>query len=177
MITHPRQVLKYCMRCGSDAVVIRQNNSILCNRCDFCYYMNSASAVALLILNEKGELLLTKRAFQPEKGKLDLPGGFVETGERAEDTVRRELKEELNIEVCEMHYWGSYPNEYVYSGLTIYTLDMAFVCMVNNFHSIAANDDVADYGFYALDVIDYKEIAFESVKNILSDFKRNKKIT
>ncbi len=175
MTTHPCEVLKYCMRCGSDAVVFRQNKSILCNRCGFCYYMNSASAVALLILNDKGELLLTKRAFEPEKGKLDLPGGFVDTGERAEDTVRRELKEELNIDVCRMHYWGSYPNEYVYSGVTIYTLDIAFVCTVKSFHTIEANDDVADYDFYDLKDINLEDIAFKSIRNIIADFSENKK--
>ncbi len=163
------------MRCGSDSVVFRQNNSIICNNCGFRFYLNSAAAVALLILNDKGELLLTKRAFDPEKGKFDLPGGFVNTGERAEDAVKRELKEELNIDVCKMRYFGSYPNEYVYSGLTTYTLDMAFVCTVESFYSMEANDDVADYRFYVPNCIDFEEIAFKSVKNIIADFIKNKK--
>ncbi len=169
-MTHPSQVHKYCSRCGSDSLLFQEDNAFVCSACDFRYHINSVAAVALLILNEKGELLLTKRAFDPEKGKFDLPGGFVDVGEKAEDAVKRELQEELNLNVCKMEYFGSYPNEYVYSGLTIYTLDMAFVCTVESFSSMEANDDVADYRFYALDCINLEEIAFKSVEDIIADF-------
>ncbi|PIE85850.1 MAG: hypothetical protein CSA05_03580 [Bacteroidia bacterium] len=83
MTTTPRNVFKHCLRCGSDAVRYAENDSLHCEVCDFCYFVNSAAAVAVLITNERGELLLTRRALNPGKGKLDLPGGFVDIGETA----------------------------------------------------------------------------------------------
>lgn len=51
-----------------------------------------AAAVAGLIFNEKGQLLLTIRAKDPGKGLLDLPGGFVDMGENADQALRREIE-------------------------------------------------------------------------------------
>lgn len=58
----------------------------------------SAGAV---IINENGEILLTKRSqnAKNEKGKWESPGGAVEFWETREDAVKREIKEELGIEI------------------------------------------------------------------------------
>lgn len=45
----------------------------------------------------KGQILLEKRKNDPGKGKWSIPGGLVELGERAEQTVIREAKEETNL--------------------------------------------------------------------------------
>ncbi len=50
-----------------------------------------------LILNEKNQLLVTRRKQDPFKGTLDLPGGFAEPGEGIEQSLIREIKEELEI--------------------------------------------------------------------------------
>jgi len=47
----------------------------------------------------KGKILLEKRKGQPGRGKWTIPGGLVELGESAEQTVIREAKEETNLEV------------------------------------------------------------------------------
>lgn len=169
---HPRFAFRHCLRCGSSAVFYKQDNSLCCKECDFRYYINSAAAVAILIVNSKGELLLTRRAFAPQKDKLDLPGGFVDIGESAEAAVERELKEELNIVPRQLEYINSYPNEYIYSNVTVFTLDMAFFCLVDDFSAIKAKDDVASYDFYPLNEIDFDEIAFDSIRNIVKEFYR-----
>ncbi|NIO37708.1 NUDIX domain-containing protein [Candidatus Bathyarchaeota archaeon] len=48
-----------------------------------------------------GRILLERRKVDPGKGKWTIPGGVVELGERAEQTVIREVKEETNLEVKE----------------------------------------------------------------------------
>lgn len=53
---------------------------------------------AAIIVNEKGEILLQSRA---DRDKWGLPGGCQELGERFEDTVIREVKEETNLDVLE----------------------------------------------------------------------------
>lgn len=45
------------------------------------------------------EVLLVERGTQPLKGLWSIPGGMVETGERLEDAVRREVQEETNLDV------------------------------------------------------------------------------
>lgn len=49
------------------------------------------------ILDEQGRLLLIQRLREPEAGAWGLPGGKIDFGERAEDTARREIEEELGI--------------------------------------------------------------------------------
>lgn len=56
-------------------------------------------AYGLVIKNEK--ILLIKKCGGPYDGKLDLPGGTIEFGERPEDALKRELIEEVGIEVLD----------------------------------------------------------------------------
>ncbi len=56
-------------------------------------------SVAVIITDEKGRLLLTKRAAEPSIGLWCLPGGFIELGESPLDTLVRETKEETGLEV------------------------------------------------------------------------------
>ncbi len=57
--------------------------------------------VGALILNDKGEFLLTLRGQKAknERGKWEIPGGQVEFGETFSKAIKREVKEELNVEV------------------------------------------------------------------------------
>ncbi len=58
-------------------------------------------SVGAFILNDKGEVLLLKRSqnSKNEKGSWEAPGGAVEFWEKREDAVRRELKEELDVDI------------------------------------------------------------------------------
>lgn len=53
---------------------------------------------AAIILNDKGQILLQSRA---DRDKWGLPGGCQELGERFQDTIIREIKEETNLDVLE----------------------------------------------------------------------------
>ena len=129
---HPLEKFEYCPRCGSKHFDVNSEKSRQCENCGFEYYMNPSAATAAFILNERGELLVERRGKEPAKGTLDLPGGFTDLGETAEEGVAREVMEETGLEVCSAEYLFSIPNVYRYSGMDIPTLDFFFRCEVKD---------------------------------------------
>jgi NADH pyrophosphatase NudC (nudix superfamily) len=169
--THPRDVIKYCPKCGCNAFITKDyGRSFKCEGCHFDFYLNSSAAVACLIFNTEGKLLLTRRAVEPAKGMLDLPGGFVEPMESAEAAVIREIKEELGIRVTNVVYLASYPNEYIYSGFSVFTTDMAFICKVEDLSVIVPADDVSDFEFIFPKEVIKEELCSESMMNIIGHY-------
>ena len=170
-MTHPLIAFEYCPRCGSHNFMINSERSRHCSDCGFTYYSNASASTAAIITNSKGEILLTTRAFEPAKGKLDLPGGFVDMNETAEEALIRELKEELNIDVCNPQYLFSLPNEYNFSGITIHTLDLFFKIEVDDDIKIKTDDDVASAQFYDLKLVNIEEIGLNSIKKAIKILK------
>ncbi|MRT94243.1 NUDIX domain-containing protein [Ancylomarina sp. 16SWW S1-10-2] len=168
--TLPKNTIHYCPKCGSSEFSFKKDQSFLCNKCEFHLYINSAAAVAALIVNDKGEILFTRRAFEPHKGMLDLPGGFVDIMETAENALCREIKEELNLEIKQFDYYMSSPNEYIFGGLSVFTLDLAYICQVKSFIDIQPRDDVSSYEFIAPNLIHFDDIGGESIKRIAKAF-------
>lgn len=170
METQPKDVIKYCPRCGSKQFLFEGHRSFKCETCQFHFFINSSTAVAAVIENECGEILLTIRAFEPQKGMLDLPGGFVDPLESAEQAVRREIMEELELEVVDMAYITSSPNEYVFSGYSVFTTDLGFVVNVRSLVHIAANDDITGYQFIDPRKIDRSQLSSPSLGVIIDAY-------
>ena len=93
---HPLSQFRYCPKCGSEHFKVHNEKSKQCADCGFIYYFNPSSATVALILNEKNELLVCRRAKAPAKGTLDLPGGFIDMTETGEEGVAREVLEETS---------------------------------------------------------------------------------
>jgi mutator protein MutT len=167
--THPGNVIKFCPRCGSNQFVTNdKGRSFKCEGCHFHFYVNSSAAVACLIFNQEGKLLLTRRAIEPGFGMLDLPGGFIEPMEAAEAAVKREIEEELGVKVTKVQYMTSFPNEYVFSGYSVFTMDMAFICEVANHSTIIPADDVSAVEFIFAKELKLEELFSDSMRNIVS---------
>jgi len=174
-MTHPLKVLKYCPKCGSAEFKISGERSLKCETCEFHFFINASAAVAALLTDESERLMLVTRGVEPNYGKLDLPGGFIDHMETAEDAVARELSEELGLQVKKMEYLGSAPNEYVSSGLTVFTLDMAFKVTAKSLKNLKPMDDILAFKFYAEEDIDYDEIPAPSIKQFVKEyFEQNK---
>ncbi len=167
----PFKVFKVCPKCGSKHFAQKDAKSLLCADCGFTFYINMSAAVVALIWNNKNELLFTTRKYDPAKGMLDLPGGFVDLHESAEDAVKREIKEELNLQVKELSFVASFPNTYIFNGIEYYTLDLVFSCKVDDFNNLQPMDDVCAYSFLAPENIDVKKIGFESIKNVVESLR------
>ena len=146
------------------------HKSFRCSDCSFHFFINPVAAVAAMISDEKGRLLLTTRGIEPNYGKLDLPGGFVDLDETAEDAVKRELSEELGLTVKSLQYAGSAPNEYIYSGLSIFTLDLAYKVIPESILGMKAMDDILDYRFYFEKDIDFNLVPAPSIRQFIKLF-------
>src|ERR1035437_8426349 len=169
--THPGDFIKYCPKCGSKAFITNDSGrSFKCEECYFNFYMNNSAAVSCLIFNDQGKLLLARRAINPANGMLDLPGGFVEPMESAEAAVVREIKEELGVLVTNAEYLGSFPNEYIYSGFSVFTVDLAFVCTVEDLSAIVPADDVSEVEFVFPTDVKMEEMCSISMANIISHY-------
>lgn len=164
---HAVNFLRHCPHCGSSAFEAISPKEFLCGDCGFNFFTNAACAVAVIITDKKGRMLLTLRAREPWKGMLDLPGGFVDPGETVEDAVRREMKEELGAEVTGMKYLCSYPNKYIFSGYEVSTIDLGFICELDDVSNLGCMDDVEGLVWYDLDEIPVDEIPGASIRNIV----------
>ena len=175
---HPLHLFAYCPRCGSGRFDIHDFKSKKCCDCGFVLYFNAIAATVAVIFNSRNELLVARRAKEPVKGTLDLPGGFVDSFETGEEGVVREVKEETGLEVSECKYLFSLPNKYIYSGFEEHTLDFFFLCRVTDDSSLFADDDVSQLSWVALEEIKPEEFGLQSIRKgvekIVELYKTNK---
>lgn len=166
---HPLHLFEYCPRCGSHRFVENDASSKRCEDCGFVYYLNPKASVAAFVMDKQARLLVCRRAFEPSKGMLDLPGGFTECGETAEEAVVRELSEEIGWTPRQMRYLYSFPNIYRYSGFDVHTMDLFFLCKSDDdFASLAAHDDVESCFWLSREEIHPDEFAFQSIRRAIT---------
>ena len=161
----------YCPSCGSKSISFDGKKKLHCRACSFAYFHNVASAVAAVL--EYGEkIILIKRNNEPGKGKFDLPGGFVDPDETAEEATRREIREELNMDLGELTYLGSYPNTYEYKGVTYKTCDLFFSTRIDTLPTVFDKTEIEALVPMKPSDVPNEQIAFESTKRWLRHFLR-----
>lgn len=97
----------FCGRCGSRMTVGTELRNVICPHCHNMVFPKIMPAVIVGVVNGD-KLLMTRYAGREYKGYA-LIAGFCEIGETAEDTVRREVKEEAGIDVKNIRYYKSQP--------------------------------------------------------------------
>ena len=158
---------KFCPSCGSQHFEYNNIKSKCCAHCNFVFYHNPSSAVAAFIFNANGDLLVCRRAKDPAKGTYDLPGGFVDYNETAEQAMVREIHEELGVEVKELQYLFSLPNDYLYSDLNIPTLDFFYRVQLPQNAEISAYDDVAESIFVPIAKLNANDFGLNSIRKAI----------
>jgi len=158
--------LPFCPACGRRQFGRRCEKSWQCGACGFLLYLNPGAAVAAIIKYQR-DILFAVRAHDPQAGKLDLPGGFVDNHETAEQALQRELVEELGLQDVAAQYMASFPNTYPYAGVDYQTVDLIYVVELSERPDLQAADDVVAIRWVAIDAIPFEEIAFDSIRNAL----------
>jgi NAD+ diphosphatase len=97
----------FCGRCGVETVVHQRDRARVCPQCEMHFYPRLSPSVIVLV--KRGpELLLARNANWPD-GFYSTLAGFVEPGESVEDTLHREVYEEVGIRIKNIRYMGSQP--------------------------------------------------------------------
>ncbi|MCL1928698.1 MAG: NUDIX domain-containing protein [Treponema sp.] len=167
-------MFRYCPACASERICFKQNRVFRCPDCDFTYYHNTAAATACIVRTNTGLLFLVRNR-DPEKGKLDLPGGFIDSGEGAMDGLRREFMEELGFDIKaeELRLFASFPNIYPYKNISYNTCDLFFYLDAPDLTEKDLQLEEAEISgvhFINPKDLDIERIAFESVKKAVRVF-------
>ncbi len=166
------KLLKYCPSCGKESLQWDGEKKWSCPHCSFTLYNNVAGAVAVVI-RCGNEVYLTRRNRDPKKGKLDLAGGFVDPKESAEETCKRELFEELqlNIDVSKLKYLTSLPNIYEYKEIVYHTIDLFYEYSVSEkFEANLELSEISEANWIPLHELDPEDIAFDSQKAFFEQY-------
>jgi NAD+ diphosphatase len=163
----------HCPRCGASVPPAEPplTGPFRCEACGFTLFFNVAGAVAALIVRSDGRALFIRRAKDPGKGKLGLPGGFVDAGEDAETALAREVREEVGLELTALHYLSSHTNRYLYAGVTYATLDLFYLASARSPDNVRALDAVESVIWLDPETVDRGEIAFESMRAALDVYR------
>lgn len=114
---------RYCGRCGTPTERQSHERARVCPACKLAHYPRLAPAVMALV--RRGDELLLARSphFPPEM--FSALAGFVEPGESLEETLAREVREEVGIEVANLRYFGSQPWPFPHSLMIAFVADYA----------------------------------------------------
>ena len=98
---------QYCGHCATPTTQLPHERAKRCPKCGLVNYPRLSPAIIVLI--SRGEEVLLARAPRFPVGMYSILAGFVEPGESLEETVVREVREEVGIEVKDICYFGSQP--------------------------------------------------------------------
>ena len=98
---------RFCGRCGGETEPAAGELAMRCTRCGMMHYPRVSPAVIVRV-RRGGKILLARSPGFP-KGLRSVLAGFVEPGESIEETIHREVREEVGIEVENLRYFGSQP--------------------------------------------------------------------
>lgn len=165
----PSALFLHCPRCAAPRSSEGDAVRFVCETCDFIYYYNVAVSSAVLILAEDGSALFIRRAREPAKGKLALPGGFIDRGETAEAAAIREVREEAGVRLASVEFLASFPNLYTYRGVDYPVVDLFFVSRVQS-RAASALDDVTEVRWAPPASVGAADLAFPSHARALATF-------
>jgi mutator protein MutT len=166
------EALKFCPKCGGQMEPEEQDGLLMptCSEsnCGFILWHSSKPCVVAVILNKEKEVLMTMRGIEPDKGKLDLPGGFLRAEETPEEGTVREIREELGVEVKVGEYIGSVVDTYFYQGIDVKTLVVGMIAeIVKGEPKINDPEEILGIEWVSPEKFDREKLAFTNNEKFL----------
>jgi ADP-ribose pyrophosphatase YjhB (NUDIX family) len=159
---------KHCPRCGTAIEPLDGGSRVECPECGFRHYASSKPTASGVVLDDDGRILLARRAQEPDKGKWDLPGGFLEEGEDPRDGLRRELLEEASLDVEPLEFFDVVVDRYGDEDDAQWTLNLYWTCRVLGGTPTPA-DDVDELRWFGRDELPpTSELAFRNNAKVIS---------
>lgn len=156
---------KFCPSCAAELARSDDGEGFKCPSCGRSWYRNSAPTAGCVLIRD-GKALVTQRAREPRKGRYDVPGGFLSAGEDVIDGLKRELREELGVEIdvsiddCVQMVAHAYGQE------NDYVLALGFLAHLRSGEP-TPNDDVADIRWVALEDVGSVDFAWPHDRDLV----------
>jgi len=152
---------KYCPSCGE--AIEKVEGRAECRACGFVGYANAVPAAEAVCFDERGRILLGRRAVDPRAGLWDLPGGFLHEDEHPLDALRREIREETGLEIEPLEFLGHWLE--AYDGRIV--LCLTWTARVTG--EPRAADDLVEVRWFEPEVLPApEELAFTHYPEVLS---------
>jgi len=157
---------KFCPVCGGN-LTNRQFKPgepprLVCDGCGFVFYIDPKLAVIALV-PYGGGLVMVRRAIEPGYGLWVVPGGFVDVGERVEEAVVRETREEANLNVRVVRLLN------VHSYRHARTVVLSFITEYVS-GELTAGDEEMEAKVFAPKDIPWERIAFSSTRDAVTEY-------
>ena len=134
---------RFCGRCGAPTEAQKAERAKKCSKCGLLHFPRLAPAVIVLI--ERGDQLLLARARRFPTVMYSVLAGFVEPGESLEETVAREVKEEVGLSLKDIRYFGSQPWPFPHS------LMIGFTATYAGGEISLDDNEILEAGWYTVD--------------------------
>ena len=130
----------YCGQCGQETTNFESDRSRKCASCSLMFYPRLSPSIIVCV--NKGEEILLARNKRARGNFYSTIAGFVEPGESIEETVHREVFEEVGIRVHKLKYFGSqswpFPN----------SLMLGFHAEYDSGEFVLQEDEIVDAGWF-----------------------------
>ncbi len=158
-----RSKRRFCGACGAALNPTGNDSGMVCADCGSLFFPVLAPAVIVAVRHEESILLAHNSRWKP--GLYGLLAGFVEAGENVEQAIRREIREEVNVEVENIRYAGSqswpFPN----------SLMLGFVADYAGGELRVDGEEITDAGFFTPDNMPETPPPGSIANRIISDFR------
>jgi ADP-ribose pyrophosphatase YjhB (NUDIX family) len=161
------EAFRFCPTCGGSLETRQIRNGdpprLVCTACGFVFYLDPKLAVGTIIADDRGRVVLVKRAIEPGYGKWVFPGGYVDRGEEVQVAAVREAREEVGLDVR----LERLVNIYSYAGRTpvivVYAAAIVGGCL-------GCDEEGLEARFFEPDQIPWEELAFRSTHQALREY-------
>lgn len=150
---------RYCPACAARLQGPDDDGAYQCPECKREWYRPFAPTAGAAIVKD-GRVLVTLRARDPEKGRFDVPGGFLRTGEDPIAGLKREIREELGIEIEVLVEDCLQMVPHLYGDDGDFVLSLGFMARMTSGDPMP-RDDVAELRWLDLSELEQLDFAWE----------------